>query len=65
MPVITVEGPPKSVEQKKELVKLLTDALKKAYGYPEDFIHVVVVIKENPPENVGTNGIQLSERKKS
>lgn len=65
MPVITVEGPPKSVEQKKDLVKLLTDALKKAYGYPEDFAHITVVIKENPPENIGSNGKLLSEMKKS
>ena len=65
MPVITVEGPPRSVEQKKELVKLLTNSMKKAYNYPEDFSHIVIVIKENPPENIGSDGKLLSEMKTS
>ncbi len=65
MPVITVEGPARSVEQKKELVKLLTDSMKKAYGYPKDFSHIVVIIKENLPENIGSDGVLLSEMKKT
>ena len=58
MPVITVEGPPRSIEQKKKLVELLTSALKEAYGYPEEFEHIIVII------NIGSNGILLSEMKK-
>jgi 4-oxalocrotonate tautomerase len=61
MPIITVEGPPRDIESKKKLVKSLTKAFKEAYGYPEDFAHVTVLIRENPPENVGTNGKLLSE----
>jgi len=34
MPVITVEGPPRSVEEKRKLVELLDKAMKEAYGYP-------------------------------
>ncbi len=61
MPIITVEGPIRDIESKKLLVKSLTKAFKEAYGYPEDFAHVTVIIRENPPENVGTNGKLLSE----
>ena len=61
MPIITVEGPPRDIESKKLLVKNLTKAFKEAYGYPEDFAHVTVIIRENPPENVGANGILLAE----
>ncbi len=64
MPIITVEGPSRSVEQKKRLVEMLTSALKEAYGYPEDFEHIIVIINENKPENIGSNGILLSEMKK-
>ena len=61
MPIITIEGPPRDIEAKKKLVKSLTKAFKEAYGYPEDFAHVTVLIRENSPENVGANGILLSE----
>ncbi|NHJ47065.1 MAG: 4-oxalocrotonate tautomerase [Asgard group archaeon] len=64
MPVITVEGPPKSVEQKRKLVELLTEGMKEAYGYPKDFSHIVVVIKENPPENIGSDSKLLIDLKK-
>ena len=64
MPVITVEGPPKSVEEKRKAVKLLTKALKDAYGYPDDFEHIIVVINENPPENIGSNGKLLIDLRK-
>ncbi|MHA1729619.1 MAG: tautomerase family protein [Promethearchaeota archaeon] len=61
IPIITVEGPPRGIEAKKELVRKLTIAFKEAYGYPEDFAHVTVLVKENPPENVSSNGKLLSE----
>lgn len=64
MPVIIVEGPPRSVEQKSELVKKLTSALKEAYDFPEDFTQISVIIKENPPENIGSNGQLLIHKKK-
>ncbi len=64
MPVITVEGPPRSVEEKRKLVELLDKALKEAYGYPDDFSHIVVIINENKPENIGSAGKLLVDMKK-
>ncbi|NHJ86092.1 MAG: 4-oxalocrotonate tautomerase [Asgard group archaeon] len=64
MPIITVEGPPRSVEQKRKLVVALTEALKEAYGFPKEFTDIIVVIKENLPENIGSNGQLLIDRKK-
>jgi len=60
MPTIMVEGPPIKVEQKRELVKKLTDTAVKVYGIE----HIVVLIRENPPENVGVNGELIADRKR-
>ncbi|MFC1548684.1 4-oxalocrotonate tautomerase DmpI [Candidatus Omnitrophota bacterium] len=55
MPNVTIEGPKiKDIDIKRELVTTLTDAAVKAYGLPAQAI--VVVIKDNPPENVGVGG---------
>jgi len=61
MPVITVEGPIKSVDEKRKLVELLTKAMKEAYGYPEEFSHITVIINENSSDNIGTNGKLLTD----
>jgi len=64
MPNITVEGPPiKELDRKRTLVGEITEAATKAYGLPKDVI--VVVIKENPPENVAVGGTLLVDRRKS
>ena len=63
MPVVIIEGPPKDKKQKRKLVELMTKAVKEAYGYPENFSHISVIIKENNPDNIGTNGILLSDKK--
>jgi len=64
MPNITVEGPPiKELDIKRMLVQEMTDAATKAYGLPRDVI--VVVIKENPPENVAVGGELIVDRRKS
>ena len=61
MPNINVEGPTiKDIEKKKILVREITDAATKAYGLPRETI--VVLIKENPPENVGVGGKLLIDR---
>lgn len=53
MPLIMVEGPPiKDIEKKRQLVKELTDVAAKIYGIE----HIIVLIRENRPENVGSNG---------
>lgn len=55
MPSATVEGPKiTDVETKRLLVKEVTHALEKAYKLPRQVY--IVLIKENPPENVGSGG---------
>jgi 4-oxalocrotonate tautomerase len=61
MPTIMVEGPPISVEQKRELVKRLTEVAVDVYKIK----HITVLIRENPPENVGTDGQLLVDRRRS
>ena len=61
MPTIMVEGPPISIEQKRQLVEKLTEAAVEAYRIE----HITVLIRENPPENVGVNGQLLADRRKS
>ena len=64
MPNITVEGPPiKELEKKRELAQEMTEAAVRAYGLPKEVI--VVVIKENPPENVSVGGQLICDRKKA
>jgi len=64
MPVITIEGPPRDIETKRKLVEQFTAIFKEIYGYPENFSHVSIIIRENAPENVGTNGELLIDIKK-
>ena len=61
MPNISIEGPAiKDLEKKRKLVKDLTNAATEAYGLPKETI--VVLIKENPPENVGVAGKLIIDR---
>ena len=64
MPTITAEGPPiKELDKKRRLVQEVTEAATKCYGLPKEVI--VVIIKENPPENVGVSGQLLVDRGKN
>lgn len=61
MPNITLEGPAiTDLNKKRELVQLVTKAATEAYGLPPETI--VVVLKENAPENVAVGGILISDR---
>ena len=61
MPNITIEGPPiADVDKKRTLVEELTDAATRAYGLPREAF--IVLIKENPPENIGVGGTLLLDR---
>lgn len=61
MPNITIEGPAiKDLGKKRILAKEVTEAAVKAYSLPEEVI--VVVIKENSPENVSVGGQLLIDR---
>ncbi len=63
MPTATMSGPPiEDIEVKRKLVKEITDAMEKAYKIPREAY--IVVIKENPPENVGVGGELLIDRRK-
>ena len=62
MPNIIVEGPViKDVDKKRILVQELTEAATKAYALPKEAI--IVLIKENSPENVGVGGKLIIDRK--
>lgn len=62
MPHITLSGPRiESLDKKRELARSITTAAVKAYGLPEETI--VVVIKENAPENVSVGGELIIDRK--
>jgi len=64
MPSATIEGPKiEDVEIKRVLVKEITDTLEKAYKLPRQVY--VVLIKENPPENVGSGGRLILDKKKT
>ena len=55
MPIITVEGPQVSdIDRKRKFVQKLTDATFEMYGIDKE--HIVVLIRENKPENVSAGG---------
>jgi len=61
MPTITVDGPKiEDIELKRQMVKTLTDAAYEVYKIK----HIVVLIRENAPENVGVNGQLIADRPK-
>jgi len=63
MPTITVEGPPiKELDGKRRLVREMAEVASSVYGLPKQII--VVVIKENAPENVGVGGELLIDRRR-
>lgn len=61
MPIITIEGPP-IVEPalRRVLVQELTLAAAKAYNLPAE--KMIVLIRENRPEQVAVGGVLLSDR---
>ncbi|HMM19152.1 MAG TPA: tautomerase family protein [Selenomonadales bacterium] len=60
MPVITVESGLLSKEQKRDLAQALTRTAGAIMKVPEQAF--TVLIKENPPDNVGVGGTLLSDR---
>lgn len=62
MPYIFVDGPVlKDTDKKRTLARELTDTAARVFGIRKEAF--VVVIKENPPENVGVGGELLVDRK--
>ncbi len=60
MPVITVEGPRVEVESKRKLVREMTETASVAFGFSRE--EIIVLIKENTPENVGVAGELVLDR---
>ena len=61
IPVITIEGPKLSKEQKAELVKEISEVTSKIMNLPVESI--VTIIREVDSENVGTGNILLCDRR--
>jgi len=62
MPVITVDGPKLTKEQKSELVKSFSEKASEIMGLPVESI--VTIIREVESENVGTGNILLCDRQR-
>jgi len=61
MPIITLEGPPiAKSEVRRALVEELTESAAKAYGLPKE--KIIVLIRENSPEQVAVGGVLLADR---
>ena len=54
MPTVVIEGPRISLTRKRSLVRKLTDVVASAYDWPLD--NIVVILRENPDENVARGG---------
>jgi 4-oxalocrotonate tautomerase len=60
MPTVFVEGPPIAVEKKRDLVSKIHQAMVDTYQIEQ----ITVIIRENPPENVGVGGQLLVDRRR-
>ncbi|MGL5202771.1 4-oxalocrotonate tautomerase DmpI [Cetobacterium sp.] len=63
MPVIKIDLPKISKEQKKEIIKTISKAISEITGIPEQFN--TVIISENLDENIGIGSKTLEEVKES
>ncbi|MBC7347421.1 MAG: tautomerase family protein [Clostridia bacterium] len=60
MPVIQIDAGRMSKEQKTELIKAFTESASRILNIPERAF--VVLIRENPEDNVGIGGTPLADR---
>ena len=60
MPIINISGPSLDAEQKRQMARGLTDVAAKIYRRPAQ--HIIVIIHENPPENVSIGGTLVADR---
>ncbi|KUO50286.1 MAG: hypothetical protein APF76_11285 [Desulfitibacter sp. BRH_c19] len=63
MPTITYDGPALPLENKRTAAKEITDTISKATKL--DPSNIVVIFKENAPENVAVGGKLIVDRKKA
>jgi len=62
MPTVTIEGPPLSLARKRKLASALTRLISRAYNWPAR--RLIIVIRENPDQNVARGGRLLCDRRK-
>ena len=61
MPIINVEGPPiNDMTVRRSLVRELTVAAARAYGMPAE--KIIVLIRENSPDQVAVGGTLIADR---
>lgn len=60
MPIITLDGPPLSLDKKRTLVNELTSLAATAYELPESTI--IVMLRENAPDQVAVGGTLIVDR---
>jgi 4-oxalocrotonate tautomerase family enzyme len=61
MPIITMEGPAiLDLDKKRQLVGTVTEAAAAAYGLSTDTI--IIVLRENAPDNVSVGGQLIIDR---
>lgn len=63
MPIITYEGGSLTTEQKRELIKRLTEVATEVTKIPDKFYSIT--IKELPEENLGVAGQTVADMKKN
>jgi len=54
MPTVIIEGPQISLARKRSLIRKLTSLVAAAYDWPRR--NIVVILRENPDENVARGG---------
>ena len=61
MPIITIEGPPiTNIDTRRTLTESLTRSAAEAYGMPKE--KIIVLIRENRPDQVAVGGELISDR---
>ncbi len=64
MPILQLDGPPiADLETRRSLVAALTAAAARAYALPEETI--IVLIRENRPEQVAVGGTLVADRRQT
>ena len=62
MPIINIDGPHiADIEVRRQMAKELTAAAVKAYALPAE--KIIVLIRENGPEQVAVGGTLIADRK--
>lgn len=55
MPLVTIDGPAiTDMDKKRTLVEEVSISASRAFGFPVE--EIIVIIKENRPDNVGVGG---------